>query len=160
MRCAARQTEDGPQGEAVANAKECSVSNRARQSPQRPGLKKRSPSKWLGNGSAPVPCCTNLYLLTIQRGYRYSRRPARWLTGNNPLGREVAMSLIGASEPTAPVGSRAIRRMAGLNGPAHTFVRLADNWLRAAVGGCKGVFPGRKHMKAAFTSGSVTVISI
>ena len=29
------------------------------------GLKKRFPSKCLGNGGAPVPCSTNLYLLTV-----------------------------------------------------------------------------------------------
>src|SRR5579864_169464 len=36
MRCAARQAENWSQGEAVANAKECSGGNRACQSPQRP----------------------------------------------------------------------------------------------------------------------------
>ena len=60
--------------------------------------------------------------LTAMTFAQLCRHPVEMWSG---IGQGMASRLVTANR-VAAVGSRAIRRMAGLNGPAHTFVRLAD----------------------------------
>src|SRR5580704_10744629 len=107
MRCAAHQAENGSQGQAVANAKECSVDNRARQSPQRPVF---STQKIIGEIQGPstsnelpkilinASVCLSIVRGKVMQASRIGHCPAR----NESLGPYALSCFLGVSIPSSP----------------------------------------------------------